>query len=260
MRSEDVRVDEARGVENRAIDMRLRGEVDDCVAAFDGAPDHGRIADVAVKEAVLDPLEPSTTAGVRELVEDDDLIPSGREAPYEMTTDKTAAASNQDPHLPNVRRKHTPETLPQACSPVWKPRSLAARAAKNGIRRPCCSAAELRARDGRHSTAYARLDEDRLSKISPAAVAVGGDVVEAVGAAHNLSDNPGEVSDVRWAAALVVDDMDLILSAGRFEHRPYEVPACPAEEPGRTNYPSCSDLALAGELRAAVDRERIWVV
>ena len=69
-------MDELLRAEDRAVDVRLRGEVDDGLAALPGALDGLRVGDVADDE--LDPgaLQIGGIAGVRELVEDDDVVAS----------------------------------------------------------------------------------------------------------------------------------------------------------------------------------------
>ena len=66
------------------------------------------------------------------------------------------------------------------------------------------------------------------------------------------------MADVRRRAALVVDDRDLVALRAEGEHRPQEVLAGRAEEPGAAHDPAVADLALAVELRAAVGRQRRW--
>ena len=77
---------ERLGIEDRAVDVRLGGEVDDRVGAVDQRPDDGRVGDVAADEAepggllrvVTDRAEVGLVAGVGQLVEDGDLVPSRR--------------------------------------------------------------------------------------------------------------------------------------------------------------------------------------
>src|SRR5438552_3449460 len=56
------------------------------------------------------------------------------------------------------------------------------------------------------------------------------------------------------------DDGDLVLPPGKVEHRADEVAPARAEEPGAAHDPALEHLALAGELRPAVDRERVRLV
>ena len=54
--------------------MRLRGEVDDGLAAGCGGRDGLGVGDVAVVEVVRDAVEVGPVAGVRQPVEDDDVV------------------------------------------------------------------------------------------------------------------------------------------------------------------------------------------
>ena len=74
LRAEHVGEDELGRAEDRAVDVRLGGEVDDRVAAGGRARDGLRVGDVALVELVLDALEVRPVAGVGELVEHDDLL------------------------------------------------------------------------------------------------------------------------------------------------------------------------------------------
>ena len=66
----------------------------------------------------------------------------------------------------------------------------------------------------------------------------------------------GQMPHERRGTPLVVDDRHLVLLGAQIEHRPNEVRAHPAEEPGRANDPAVLHLALASELRAPVLRNR----
>ena len=68
----------------------------------------------------------------------------------------------------------------------------------------------------------------------------------------------GHVPDIGRAADLVVDDRDLVTLAADPQHRPHEVVAGRAEEPGRADDPRLfTGGGLAVGLRTAVGRERI---
>ena len=68
------------------------------------------------------------------------------------------------------------------------------------------------------------------------------------------------MSDVGGAAALVVDDCDLVALGAEPQHRSDEVVGRPPEQPRRAHDPPLAYLALAGQLRPAVDGERIRLV
>ena len=71
--------------------MRLGGEVDDRVAAVRGARDCVRLRDVALVE--LDVCrQVRAVAGVRELVEDDDVLAGPQQSLHEVRADETRAA------------------------------------------------------------------------------------------------------------------------------------------------------------------------
>ena len=74
VRPEDVGLDELGRAEDRAVDVRLGGEVDDGVAARAGPRDRLGVADVALDEPQSQPVEVRRVAGVRQLVEHDDLV------------------------------------------------------------------------------------------------------------------------------------------------------------------------------------------
>ena len=101
-RSEHVRVDELLRAEDRAVDVGLGGEVDDRVAAGSGARDRVRIGDVALDELVLDAFEVRRVAGVRELVEDDDVGAALREPPHEVRADEPGATGDEHAHRDRV--------------------------------------------------------------------------------------------------------------------------------------------------------------
>ena len=69
-------MDELARAEDRAVDVRLRGEVDDRLAACRGGRDGVGVGDVTVVELVRDAFEVGPVAGVGQPVEDDDLVAS----------------------------------------------------------------------------------------------------------------------------------------------------------------------------------------
>ena len=81
MDADDTGREERLGIEDRTVDVRLGGEVDDRVGAIDQWPDDGRVGDVAADEAepggllrvVADRGEIGLVAGVGQLVDDGDL-------------------------------------------------------------------------------------------------------------------------------------------------------------------------------------------
>ncbi len=87
-----------------------------------------------------------------------------------------------------------------------------------------------------------RLLEDRLGEVGPRAVTVSRDVPEPLRQVR-VDEPPngrGQVADERRAAALVVDDRDLVALCAEAEHRPEEVVAGRAEEPRRPDRPTRS--------------------
>ena len=109
VRAEDVGLDEVAGLHDRAVDVRLGGEVDDRVAALGRARDRIGVADRAVHEAVAlvvgDVGQVGRVAGVRERVEvhDLDVVMAPQQPPHEMRADEPAAAGHEDPsHVPSA--------------------------------------------------------------------------------------------------------------------------------------------------------------
>ena len=72
--AENVGLDELGGAEDRAVDVGLRGEVDDRLAAFGRGGDGLAVGDVALDELDVGSLEVRSVAGVGQLVENDDLV------------------------------------------------------------------------------------------------------------------------------------------------------------------------------------------
>ena len=77
---------------------------------------------------------------------------------------------------------------------------------------------------------------------------------------EQLARRLGQVADVGRRAQLVGDHAHLVALGAEPQHRPDEVRAGPAEEPRAAHDPALAHLALALELRAAVDRERARLV
>jgi hypothetical protein len=89
---------------DRAVDVRLGGEVVDQVAAFHDLADDDRIADVAAHELVawivLHRRQVLQIAGVGQLVEDDDAAVARlrQQQLHEVAADESGATGDQDPH------------------------------------------------------------------------------------------------------------------------------------------------------------------
>src|SRR5215211_1287618 len=98
VRPDDVRAKEVAGRENRTVDVRLGGEVDDCVAAFPRSGYGHGVGDVTMDEHVVDPLEIRKVARIGELVENDHLVPAGDESLHEVASDEAATACHEDAH------------------------------------------------------------------------------------------------------------------------------------------------------------------
>src|SRR5438874_2170674 len=90
----------------------------------------------------------------------------------------------------------------------------------------------LGARDPPHAAVEAGLVEDRLRELGPRALAGRGEMPDAVRQLDERANRLRQVPDVGRAAALVVDDRDLVTLRAEPQHRAHEVRARPAEEPG----------------------------
>src|SRR5207248_946895 len=121
-------------------------------------------------------------------------------------------------------------------------------------------AGELRGRDLADAAVETGLFEDRPRELGPRALALRREVPDAVRSVQQLTRRLGEMTDVGGAADLVCDHRHLVPFAGELEHGPDEVLARPAEEPRAADDPAFPHFALALELRAAVDRERVRLV
>ncbi len=101
--AEDVGHDELGGPADRAVDVRLRGEVHDRVAPHGGLLDGAMIGDVALVELVGDPGEVLAIPGVGQLVEHDDLVLRLHETADEVRADEPGAAGDEHAHRANAR-------------------------------------------------------------------------------------------------------------------------------------------------------------
>ena len=146
--AEDVGEDELGRAEDRPVDVRLGREVDDRLCAGRRRGDGVRVGDVALVELVLDAVEIRPVAGVRQLVEHDDLVARAREPPREMRADEAGAAGDENAHrvsrLP--RRCKQFEAGAQAVAPVRQLRRTTL-AAEHRVGGPWRARAELDARD-----------------------------------------------------------------------------------------------------------------
>ena len=118
MDADDPGREERLRIEDRAVDVRFGGEVDDRVGLGDERPDDGRIGDVAANEAqalghlrvVADRREVRLVAGVGQLVEDGDPRPvAARQDVADVARpDEPGAAGDQQalerPRLAHVSR------------------------------------------------------------------------------------------------------------------------------------------------------------
>ena len=91
-------MDELARAEDRAVDVRLRREVDDRLAACRGRRDGVGVGDVTVVELVRDALEVGPVARVGQPVEDDDLVASHRQPPHEVRADEPRSAGDENAH------------------------------------------------------------------------------------------------------------------------------------------------------------------
>ena len=102
-----ARPQERRGVQDGAVDVGLRGEVDDRVGLRHERPRRGRVGDVAVHEREAPGLlgvglhlgEVRAVTGVGELVEDRDPHPvaTGQDVADKAAADEAGAAGDQEP-------------------------------------------------------------------------------------------------------------------------------------------------------------------
>ena len=101
----DVGLDELGGAEDRAVDVRLGGEVDDRLYAGGGLGHGFGIADVALEELDVGALEVGAVPRVGQLVEDDDVIAGCGQTLREMRADEAGAAGDEHAHRGKRRHK-----------------------------------------------------------------------------------------------------------------------------------------------------------
>ena len=142
LRPEHVGEDELGGAEDRTVDVRLGGEVDDRVAALGRARDRVGVGDVALVELVLDAFEVGAVARVGQLVEHDDVLAVLGQAPHELRADEAGATGDENAHgrslTPALRCTPPPgQAFAQALAPVRQLRRalLAAQDRVGGARR-----------------------------------------------------------------------------------------------------------------------------
>ncbi len=98
LRPEELGAAEIRRPEDRAVDVRLGGEVDDRVAAACGALDVFRYRDVALHELELAERQVRLVPGVGQLVEDDDVLTAPQQPLDEVRADEAGAAGDEHAH------------------------------------------------------------------------------------------------------------------------------------------------------------------
>ena len=123
-------LDELAGLEDRAIDVRLGGEVDDVVGRLDQRRRDGRVGDVAVHEGVArvrrDAVQVLAAARVGELVERRHVPVGvrGERMAHEVAADEAGAAGDED--VGHVRRSQTAARSASSCCAAERPgRALA---------------------------------------------------------------------------------------------------------------------------------------
>ena len=164
--------DEVGRAEDRAVDVRLGGEVDDRARSPAPRPRDGRrVGDVALDGTRARRPRGSRVAGVGELVEHDDLVAGGGEPPGEVRADEAGAAGDEHAHAgEQATRRCRGEALAQAVAPV-RQLGRALLGAQHRVRRPRRLRAELGGRDPPHAAVEPGLLEDRLGEVGPRAVA-----------------------------------------------------------------------------------------
>ncbi len=265
--------------------MRLGREVDDRLAAAGGRDDRVGVGDVAVVELVLDAGEVLRVAGVGELVEHDDLVAGRARRRTKCEPMKPA---------PPVTRTRIARTLDEQGDAAaaetagdsarfghrrrgsWRP---AQRRRARHSRRPSRQCGSSGAPRSERSTEYAgrgalapnsAVEIRRTRQSSPASAKIASansaqvhspgrrEVVDAERPPGDLLRGRREVAGVGRAAALVVDDGDLVALGAEAQHRPDEVVADRPEEPRGAHDPGpLAGRRLAVELRAAVGAERM---
>ena len=96
--AEHIRLDELRGAEDRAVYVRLGGEVEDRVGAARGSRDRLGVADVALDQLDVGAVEVRRIAGIGQLVEHDDVLAGRREALRAVGADEAGAAGDENSH------------------------------------------------------------------------------------------------------------------------------------------------------------------
>ena len=99
---EDVGLDELGRTEDRAVDVRLRGEVENRLATLCRCGDGAAVGDVALHELDVRALEVRAVARIGELVEDNDLVACGGEALCAVRADEPGATGDEDSHRPEA--------------------------------------------------------------------------------------------------------------------------------------------------------------
>ena len=125
------------GLGDRAVDVRLGGEVDDGVGALDRTRDGRGVLDGSVHEAVVDALEVLAASRVGELVEHDDLVALLARAQAREV--RAGAAADEQLHVvtsvaPRAARGRR-RVRPARRQPRRLARSLGAQHAEGGARR-----------------------------------------------------------------------------------------------------------------------------
>src|SRR6185369_1105915 len=125
----DARPDERLRVEDRAVDVRLRGEVHDGVRVGDEWPDGVRVRDVALDEAeasgtrpvAVDLGEVRAVARVRQLVENRDPRPvvTGQDVADVARADEAGPARDEEPGKGAGRGHGTGRSTGGARLPAW---------------------------------------------------------------------------------------------------------------------------------------------
>ena len=170
LRPEHIGRDELGRPEDRPVDVRLGGEVDDRLTARGGFCDRVGIGDVALVELVLDAFEIRPIARVRQLVENDDVVPAGHEAPHEVRADEAGAAGDENAHRRSLRGDRG-QTLAQTVTPVWAAQVRLARIAAPSTRVAAPWRRTRRSLIRRTRQSSSGLREDRLRELGPGAVA-----------------------------------------------------------------------------------------
>ena len=265
LRAEHVRAEEARRIDDGERVVRLGGEVDDDLGPVVAQRRLRElpVADVALyeRDAILDPREALAVPRIREQVVDDDLVVGVPLEPVvdEVRADEAGSAGDEEAHprkASRPSRRGTPAARRASAAAEALPRARCAAPS----RRASARTLELRGRDPPNAAVEPGLLEDRLGEVRPRAVTVRGDVPQPCRQVlvDELPHGGREVADEGRAAALVVDDGDLVALGAEPQHRPQEVVPRRAEEPGRPDHPRpLPGGSLAVELRPSVGATRV---